>query len=650
MRPAPLTLLLVAGLVGCPWVSELAHEEAREGLPDDSSVVEGDTDTDADTDSDTDTDADTDADTDTDTDADTDADSDADTDSDTDTDTGTFVDEDRDGYGEAADCDDSDATVYPGADEYCDSTDSDCDGLTDDEDEDALDGGPWYADSDGDGYGDPKAISTLCLQPSGTVINANDCDDSSSTVYPGADEVGLNGVDDDCSGGDGTSLELDLATVSFTGEASGDKAGASLAFIGDIDGDGSGDLAVGAPGYDGGAGRVYLAYGPHSGGTVSLSTAGHLDAAGSGDAVGSAVAGADVDLDGYANLILGVPGHSADLGCVFLYEGAAKSGTTVGTGAYGAFPGDNTSDQLGSFVGVGGDLTGDGLDDFLVGAPYADNGYTNNGVAYVLSGRATGTSTIGDAAVAELSAWVNSSWTGHSMAGVGDVDGDGLDDLLVGAPRAEDGSSPVGGAFLVPGPVSGDIMLSITMGTHVVISGTGTNAYAGWSVAGPGDVDGDGYDDLLVGAPNEPVDTSYQGKAALVFGDASPSSTTVAAAPVVFEGADGDKAGWSVGAPGDLDGDSKPDIAIGAAFADDGATDGGAVYLLLGPTTGTYTSASAQGVLVGSSASDTAGYVMDAGDLDADGVPDLLVGAPDFDGVSTTTGAGSAHLVLGITF
>ncbi len=636
MRPAPLLLLLSVGSAGCPWITDAAHREAREGLADDSAVVEGDTDTD------------TDADTDSDSDADSDTDADTDSDTDADTDTGTFVDVDGDGYGEAVDCDDGDAAVHPGADEHCDGTDDDCDGLTDDEDPDALDGGPWYADGDGDGYGDPEAVSTLCLQPSGFVINASDCDDSAASVYPGAPEVGLNGVDDDCAGGDSTSLGLDLATASYLGEASGDKAGFDLAFVGDLDGDRSDDLLVGAPGYDGGQGRAYLVHGPITAGLVDLSTADTVTTSGGADGLGYAVAGADVDVDGYANLIFGVPGHSAGLGSVFLHEGPVSSGTDVATGAYAALAGDIASDQAGMFVGVGGDLTGDGLDDWLVGAPYADRGYSDNGAAYVVSATTSGTATLYDAADATLCAWTNSAYTGWSMAGVGDADGDGVNDLLVGAYRAESGSTNVGAAFFVPGPVTGDIMLSVTLATHACYTGSGINAYAGFSVAGAGDVDGDGTNDLLVGAPNEPVDTSYQGAAGLFFG--APTSAEVSSAPVVFRGAAGDKAGWSVAGVGDVDSDGHDDIAIGAPFADDGYAEGGAVYLLLGPSAGSYDASTADAVMTGSRASAAAGYRITAGDLDADGSLDMLVGAPDFDGVSTTTAEGSAHLVLGITF
>ncbi|MCB9766285.1 MAG: putative metal-binding motif-containing protein [Alphaproteobacteria bacterium] len=126
-----------------------------------------------------------------------------------------YADADGDGYGDvtsttaacsqpsgysadSTDCDDGAATTYPGADEYCDGVDSDCDGTLDEDD--ALDATTWYADTDADGYGDASAAVTTCAQPSQHVSDDNDCDDTDAAVNPGATEA-CNGVDDDCSGG-----------------------------------------------------------------------------------------------------------------------------------------------------------------------------------------------------------------------------------------------------------------------------------------------------------------------------------------------------------------------------------------------------------------------------------------------------------------
>ncbi len=166
-----------------------------------------------------------------------------------------YQDADGDGYGDAAvsttgceapsgfvavtgtdstDCDDGDAAVNPGATEVCDSLDNDCDGDIDDADSslDATSASTWYADVDGDGYGDASAGTLACSQPSGTVADSSDCDDSDAAINPGASEV-CNGSDDDCDGDvDDADASLDSSTAS--------------SWYSDADGDGYGDATAGS--------------------------------------------------------------------------------------------------------------------------------------------------------------------------------------------------------------------------------------------------------------------------------------------------------------------------------------------------------------------------------------------------------------------
>ena len=120
-------------------------------------------------------------------------------------------DQDGDGYDSVScggtDCDDSDAAVYPGADEYCNMIDDNCDGTVDESS--ALDAVTWYADSDGDTFGDKASTDVACYQPVGYVSDDTDCDDTDSAAYPGAAEVPYDGVDQDCDGSDWTDVDGD---------------------------------------------------------------------------------------------------------------------------------------------------------------------------------------------------------------------------------------------------------------------------------------------------------------------------------------------------------------------------------------------------------------------------------------------------------
>ncbi|MFZ5477243.1 MAG: MopE-related protein [Myxococcota bacterium] len=546
---------------------------------------------------------------------------------------------DADGDGAVAcdDCDDADATAYPGAADVCDGVDDDCDGEKD-EDVAATD---WYADADGDGYGDASAVFSRCDAPSGHVSDATDCDDTTADVSPGAVEVWGNGVDDDC---DGEADLQALADVGFTltGEASMDLAGGSVAFAGDLDGDGDDEVLVGAEDSDGAytdGGAVYVVLAPVTGDLSLASADARWLGDSAGDEAGDALASAgDVDGDGLPDVLVGAP--SDDDGAVG--AGAAYLLTTMGSGdedlagAAAKLTGAASGDRFGSALDRAGDVDGDGGADLLVGAYAAEVGGLEVGAAYVFLGPVAGTVSA-SAADARLYGEDRYDSAGGAVAGGEDVDGDGLADLAVGAAGAG-GASDYGRVYVVYGPVAGDVDLA---GSDVVIEGRQLHDYFGGAVALAPDDDGDGYADLLVGA----TENGREG-AAYVFEGPLSATTTAWGARVFIDGTVGTNTsfGSEVAPAGDLDADGADDLVVSDPGADHGAWEQGAVYVFLGPAAGTYEATDADVILTGDGLEDGAGVSVDAGgDSDGDGVPDLLVGAASW---SSST-AGSAYLVLG---
>jgi hypothetical protein len=587
-----------------------------------------------------------------------------------------YDDDDADGYGDPSarhigctgpagsvsdntDCDDTRYDINPGMDELCDGgTDEDCDGTVDEGD--AIDADTWYLDGDGDGYGDTALSTTACTQPSGYEADGGDCDDAEPLASPGLTEVCGDGIDNDCDGVSESCIitrELDEADAILLGVAAGDEAGSGVAFVGDLDGDGTADLAVGALAEDAGgadAGAVYLLDGA---GLVAgpLTAAVDLDAmahttwtgAAAGDEAGAWVAGAgDLDGDGFDDLLVGAPqatGAASGTGAAYILHGPATGGGSLG-GADATLLGLVSGDLVGQSLAAVGDVDGDSQGDVLVGAWGDDTRATNAGAAYLLSGPLTGGVSLGGA-TARLLGDAASDFAGFRVAGAGDVDGDGLDDLLVGAYAANpNGVNSAGAAYVLLGPVSGDVYLRNADG---IIEGAVAQDFTGRSVAGAGDIDGDGKDDVLVGATGVDTAGSQAGAAYLALGPATGTLDVSADMQATFDGEQGSaSAGRSVGAAGDVDGDGSADLLIGADGEDLTGNDRGAVYVVQGPVTGTMSLEDAYGRAVGAADDVGAGWSLSGDvDLDGDGLSDVLVGAP---GESTNGAeAGAAYLVLG---
>ena len=208
-------------------------------------------------------------------------------------------------------------------------------------------------------------------------------------------------------------------------------------------------------------------------------------------------------------------------------------------------------DQLGFSVCGAGDVNDDGSADLLVGAPKDDNNVTNSGSARVLSGK-----------------YGRILWTfngdlagelfGQSVSGTGDLTSDGIADLLVGAPQDDKNGHASGSARLFVGGAS--------PGSVDSFDGDSAADQLGFSVSGAGDMNNDGYDDVIVGARYDDDGGLDSGAAFIFFGAAAPAATIDAsAAAVILVGGDpGDRFGFSVSSAGDVNGDGYDGVLVGA--------------------------------------------------------------------------------------
>ena len=331
---------------------------------------------------------------------------------------------------------------------------------------------------------------------------------------------------------------------------------------------------------------------------------------------GYALAGdADLDGDGYADLLIGAPDAdpvSTFNGEVFLYLGPITSGGALASTSDNAWWGSTAYQLAGTTLAMGGDLTGDGLPDLVIGAPKELTSFHTNDSVFLVSGPATVSGGLSTAATATISGTGTLGELGTTVCMV-DHDGDGVSDLVT-----SDIETSRGSVYLFLGPITADLD---DTDADATVLGSAAGDQGGSSLLCDQDFDGDGSPDLVIGAPGHDEYVASDGMVYLRNGPISGSSAASTGATATFVGtAYADGLGGRL-ATGDYNGDSVPDLVMVAEGAD-GTDDG--LYLALGPFSGARAASEVEGIIGSDSWSEV--RLLGDTDIDGDGVDDLVIG------------------------
>ena len=324
-------------------------------------------------------------------------------------------------------------------------------------------------------------------------------------------------------------------------------------------------------------------------------------------------------------------------------------------------------DYSGLSVSGAGDINGDGFDDLIIGAPYADNNGGYSGSSYVVFGGSGFDATLNLSTLDGSNGFrldgAEGDFFGRSVSGARDINGDGIDDLIIGAPNADNNGGRSGSSYVVFGRQGGlgaILNLSTLDGSNGFrLDGEAVDDTSGGSVSGAGDINGDGIDDLIIGADDADPNGTSSGSSYVVFGGSGFGatlnlSTLDGSSGFRIDGvAAGDDSGISVSGAGDINGDGIDDLIIGAYGADPNGSGSGSSYVVFGRQGGfgaTLNLSTLDGSngfrLDGEAANDdSGGSVSGAGDINGDGFDDLIIGADDAD--PNGTSSGSSYVVFG---